>query len=314
MILLMYQPQPEHLAKLRQAAPRHRVVWARSQAEARELVNQAEVVLGNRYLVQSLPFAKRLRWVQSNSVGVDLILKEKDLLERNGIVLTSARGVYDQELAEHTLALLLALCRQLPLLRDEQQRQSWRRHALTTIHGSRCLILGWGSLARHIARLLKSMGACVSGARNSPTDTESDGFRVFGSHSWQSRLPNTDALIMCLPLTDATRHLVAEPELSSLPAHAYVVNIGRGGTLDEGALISSLHASKLAGAALDVFEQEPLPANHPLWRESRVIVSPHVGRSLEQPPYRWQTLFEENLARYVSGEPLRNEIDYKKGY
>jgi len=108
--------------------------------------------------------------------------------------------------------------------------------------------------------------------------------------------------------------LVSEAELSLLPPHAFLVNIGRGGTLDETALLKCVRGNRLAGAALDVFENEPLPADHPLWREPRVVVSPHVGRSLERPPYRWQTLFEENLRRYVRGESLRNVVDYEKGY
>jgi len=314
MILLMYEPPPEHLDNLQKVAPLMRIAWAKSRTEARHLMIDAEVVMGNRYLVQSIPYATRLRWVQSNSVGVDFILKAKEELAKGSIILTSAKGVYDHELAEHTLALLLSLYRQLPLLRDEQNQQSWRRHTLPTIRGSRCLILGWGSLARHIARLLGTLGATVSGVRNSPVDSESDGCRVYGHVSWRSQLPSTDALILCLPRTTATYHLVSEAELSLLPPHAFLVNIGRGGTLDETALLKCVRGNRLAGAALDVFENEPLPADHPLWREPRVVVSPHVGRSLERPPYRWQTLFEENLRRYVRGESLRNVVDYEKGY
>lgn len=314
MILLMYEPVSEHLNRLKQIAPDHPIAIARSEQEARTLISEAEVVLGNRFFIQSLPFARRLRWVQSNSVGVDLILSEKQRLVEDNILLTCARGVYDPELAEHTVALLLTLFRQIHLLRDEQNDNRWQRHRLRTLHGSQCLILGWGSLAKEIARLITAMGGKVSAMRNRVEDSQEGSVIVFGRESWQSRLGETDALIICLPKTMETRHFVNEQILDQLPQSAFVVNIGRGGTLDDEALLQKVSAGQLAGAALDVFEQEPLHPSHGIWNEPRIMVSPHVGRSLEGPVYKWQRLFEENLARYVRGERLVNVVDYEKGY
>lgn len=314
MILLMYEPVPEHLDRLKQIAPDHRIAIARSEEEARTLISEAEIVLGNRYFIQSLPFARQLRWMQSNSVGVDLILSEKQHLVENNVLLTCARGIYDPELAEHTMALLLTLFRQIHLLRDEQHGSQWQRHRLRTLHGSRCLILGWGSLAKAIARLITAMGGEVSATRNQMEDSHEGAVNIFGCLSWQSRLGETDALIICLPKTKATAHFVNKQILDQLPQTAFVVNIGRGGTLDDEALLQQVRAGQLAGAALDVFEQEPLPPSHGLWYEPRIMVSPHVGRSLEGPVYKWQPLFEENLARYLRGERLVNVVDYDKGY
>nr|WP_295928101.1 D-2-hydroxyacid dehydrogenase [uncultured Dyadobacter sp.] len=314
MILLMYEPVPEHFNRLQQIAPDHRIAIAHSEQEARTLISGAEIVLGNRYFIQSLPFARQLRWMQSNSVGVDLILSEKQHLVDNNILLTCARGIYDPELAEHTMALLLTLFRQIHLLRDEQNGSQWQRHRLRTLHGSRCLILGWGSLAREIARLITAMGGEVSATRNQMEDSQEGSVTIFGRQSWQSRLADADALIICLPKTKATAHLVNKQILDQLPPTAFVVNIGRGGTLDDEALLRQVRAGKLAGAALDVFEQEPLPPSHGIWQEPRIMVSPHVGRSLEGPVYKWQPLFEANLARYLRGERLVNVVDYDKGY
>jgi len=314
MILLMYQPVPAHFQRLQQAAPGHEIAIAHSIEDARRLIENAEIVLGNRYFIQSLPFAKKLRWMQSNSVGVDIILTEKQRLLEKNIVLTNARGVYDAELAEHTLTLLLSLFRGIHLLRDEQAAHSWQRHRLRTLHGSRCLILGWGSLAREIARLITALGGRVSAVRNQPVDSEDQGIPVFGQRTWRAQLAETDALIVCLPKTPETRHFVNGSVLDLLPSRAFVVNIGRGGTLDDLALLERVQTGKLAGAALDVFEEEPLPESHPIWAEPKILVTPHVGRSLEGPEYKWQPLFEENLARYVHGETLLNVVDYEKGY
>ncbi|OJV15428.1 MAG: hypothetical protein BGO21_31025 [Dyadobacter sp. 50-39] len=314
MILLMYEPVKAHRQRLQQAAPGHEIAVAHSYEEACKLIENAEIVLGNRYFIQSLPFARKLRWMQSNSVGVDIILTEKQQLLEKGVTLTCARGVYDAELAEHTLTLLLALFRNVHLLRDEQRGHSWQRHRLRTLHGSRCLILGWGSLAQEIARLITALGGSVSAVRNRPDDSQEQGIPLYGQQSWQAQLAETDALVICLPKTEETRHFVNKNVLNQLPDSAFVVNIGRGGTLDDQALLESVRAGKLAGAALDVFEEEPLNASHPMWAEPRILITPHVGRSLEGPEYKWQSLFEENLARYSRGETLLNIVNYEKGY
>jgi phosphoglycerate dehydrogenase-like enzyme len=314
MILLMYEPVPEHLQKLKSIAPEHDIITAHSEEEAKHLIESAEVVLGNRYFLQSLPFAKKLRWMQSNSVGVDLILKEKQSLIDKNIVLTCARGVYDAELAEHTIALLLSLFRSLPTLRDEQNKGTWQRHRLSTLHGSKCLIVGWGSLAKKIASHITALGGKVAGVRNQPDDLQEGETTVYGSKTWRQQLPLTDALIICLPKTTQTYHLIDREELHALPASAFVVNIGRGGTLNDTALLEAIQTGNLAGAALDVFEEEPLPASHQIWKEPKILVSPHVGRSLEGPVFRWQSLFEQNLERYLRGEALLNVVNYEKGY
>jgi phosphoglycerate dehydrogenase-like enzyme len=314
MILLMYEPVPDHLQKLKSIAPQQDIVTAHSEEEAHRLIENAEIVLGNRYFLQSLPFAGKLRWMQSNSVGVDLILKKKKSLLDKNIILTCARGVYDAELAEHTITLLLSLFRSIPILRDEQNKVNWQRHRLSTLHGSQCLIVGWGSLGKKIASLIAALGGKVAGVRNQPDDSQEGETVLYGSKNWRQQLPFTDALIICLPKTPETYHFIGKDELRSLPASAFVVNIGRGGTLDDMALLETIQSGNLAGAALDVFEEEPLPASHPIWKEPKIFVSPHVGRSFEGPVFRWQSLFEQNLERYLHGEELLNVVNYQKGY
>lgn len=314
-LLLMYEPSAHHRAALMAAAPGATLLVAHSEAEAQQLIVEADAVLGNRYFLQALPYARRLRWMQSNSMGMDLILRAGERL-RN-VVLTNARGVYDDELAEHCLALALALARGLHLARDRQQQRRWERTSLATLAGRRALILGWGGVGRAIARRLRALGMSVAGVRRSHQGApapDAEGFLIWGPAAWRAALPSTDLLILALPLTPDTYRLVGAEELAALPAHAWLINIGRGATLDEAALLQALASERLAGAALDVLADEPPPPDHPIWSEARVLLTPHVGRSLERPPYRWEALFVENVRRFAAGEPLLNVVDQQRGY
>ncbi|PLS83608.1 MAG: D-2-hydroxyacid dehydrogenase [Chloroflexi bacterium] len=314
-ILLMYPPSADHLAALQAVAPGAELCVAQDEAHAARLIGDAEVVLGNRYFLQSLPYAQRLRWMQSNSMGVDRILTAGVGLDN--IVLTNARGVYDDELAEHTLALIFALVRQLHYARDDQQAQRWQRRSLRTIGGMQALILGWGGIGQALAQRLLALGVRVHAARQrhlGPPATDAQDVTMHGPHTWRAALPTTDILLLALPLTPATHHVVGAAELAALPPDALVVNVGRGGTLDEQTLLNALQRDRLSGAGLDVLEHEPLPPDHPLWREPKVLITPHVGRSIERPPFRWEPLFVENVRRYVRGEPLLNVVDQRRGY
>lgn len=290
-ILLMYEPHAAHLARLRAAAPEATFVVAHSEDEARALIADADAVLGNRWFYQSAGAAQRLRWMQSNSMGVDLIL---DRAGHRDFTLTCARGVYDLEIAQHAVALALALVRGLHTFRDAQSRAEWTRTPLRDLDTMDVLILGAGGVGQTIAKLLAPFGASVRVGR-------SDGKYSF----------DVDLLLMALPLTSRTRHLVGANELRAIRAGGFVVNVGRGETLDTNALLAATH---LGGAALDVFEDEPLPPEHPLWSRKDILITPHVARSVESAPFRWEPLFEENVRRFAAGEPLLHVVDREKGY
>lgn len=295
-VLLLYEPHEAHLARLRAAAPSADFAVAHSEDEARVLIADAEVVLGNRWFHQTVGAATKLRWMQSPSMGVDLIL---DNTPRRDFILTCARGVYDEEIAGHALALALALVRNLHRFRDAQRTQTWQRITLPLLANLDALILGMGGVGRTIERLLAAFGTRVRTAHR--------------HEAWREKL-DVDLLFLALPLTPETRHLVGEDELRALKRGAFVINVGRGETLDTAALAAALDSRHLGGAALDVFEEEPLPPGHPLWSRDDVILTPHVARSYEEEPFRWEPLFEENLRRYAEGEPLLHVVDMKRGY
>jgi phosphoglycerate dehydrogenase-like enzyme len=313
-VLLMYRPHSAHEEALRRAAPAARFETAQDEGSAAELIRDADVVLGNRYFLQSLPHARQLRWMQSNSAGVDLILTAGAALD--GLVVTCARGVYDNEVADHAVALVLGLARGLHHARDAQLMRRWKRSPLTTLRGRRALVLGWGGIGRGIARRLEGFGVEVTGVRRriSQPKVEPEGLVVLPPDAWRARLPETEILVLALPLTHETRRVVGRVELSDLPDGALVVSVGRAQTLDEKALLDALAAGRLAGAALDVLDEEPPGPDHRAWSESRLLLTPHVARSPEQPPFRWEPLFVENLRRFVAGEALLNVVDIHAGY
>lgn len=315
-VLLMYRPSEEHLQALKEAGE-GKVTFsvAGSKEEAWRLVSDVTVVMGNRFFLQSLPNARNLRWMQSNSVGVDLILTAGDRLQ--DVILTCAKGIYDNEMSDHALALILALTRQLHLIRDEQIAHRWLRRNLPQLTGMRAMILGWGGVGQGIGTRLKAFGVEVMVLRRShsgPLRSDPRNFHFAGPSNWKDQLSETDLLVLALPRTSETERLVGERELAMLPSHAFVVNVGRGETIDQEALLRALKRRALSGAALDVFEQEPPPVGDPVWEEPNLIITPHVARSMEEPPFRWEPLFVENLRRFVRQEPLLNVVDKDQGY
>jgi phosphoglycerate dehydrogenase-like enzyme len=313
-VLLMYEPSREHLDALRRAAPDARLHVAPDEPAARELIRDADAVLGNRWFLQTVPEARRLRWMQSGSHGVDVILEARPPL--GDAVLTCARGVYDDEVADHALALLTGLTRGLHRFRDDRAGAQWAPRPLRTLAGARAVILGWGGIGRATALRLIAFGVHVEGVRrrHEGAPYREAGALVHGPETWRSALRGADILVAALPLTPATRHFVGAEALARLAPGALVVNVGRGGTVDDEALLDAVAGGHLAGAGLDVLEHEPPPPGSRAWTLPEVLLTPHVARSREQPPFRWEKLFEENLRRYAAGEPLLNVVDREAGY
>ena len=254
----------------------------------------------------------RLRWVQTLAAGPDAVL---DAGFGPDVVVTNGRGLHDGPVAEHTLALVLAAARRVPDLVRAQHEHRWARElggaqpvdptgAFRTLDGAHVLIWGFGSIAARLAPVLASLGAHVTGVAR--TAGERAGFAVVASADIDAELPTTDVLIGLLPATPETHHAIGTQVLSLLPPRAWVVNVGRGSTLDEDALLEALRAGRLAGAALDVFATEPLPADSPLWDSARILISPHAAGGR---PQRASELLAHNLAAFEVGHPLRNVVE-----
>jgi phosphoglycerate dehydrogenase-like enzyme len=253
----------------------------------------------------------KLRWVQGLAAGPDDILAGGF---PDQVVITSGRSLHSETVAEHALALILAGLRGLHLLIAAQPEHRWRSDLggprveradgrVETLFGANVLIWGFGAIGETLAPLLGALGARVAGVARK--DGERAGYPVISADGLPAALPDTDVLVMILPQAPDTRNALNAELLDLLPARAWVVNVGRGSTVDEDALVETLHAGRIAGAALDVFQTEPLPTRSPLWDLSNVIISPHSAGGR---PRGAAKLVEENLAAFRAGRPMRNVV------
>ena len=254
-----------------------------------------------------------VRWVQALAAGPDAVVAAGFAPD---VVITSGRSLHDGPVSEHTLALALAAARRLDLMLDAQRESRWAEElggsqsadrstypGLGTLAGSSVTVWGFGSIGQALAPLLSMLGADVVGVATTPG--ERNGFPVITEDDLPARLAETDLLVAILPATPATEKVISQEVFDALPTHAWVVNVGRGSTLDEVALEKVLRAGTLGGAALDVTAVEPLPADSSLWTTPNVVITPHAAGGRPQGAGR---LVAENLAAFRSGDELRNVV------
>jgi phosphoglycerate dehydrogenase-like enzyme len=254
----------------------------------------------------------RLRWIQSASAGVDSLLFP-DLIA-SGVEITNARGVFDEPIAEWVIAAMLAFATGLHASILDQQRREWTSGRTTErLAGARLVVVGPGPIGRATGSRALALGMSVALVGREPRRHETFG-DVVGVDRLHDALADADHVLDALPLTDATRGLFDAAAFAAMPARARFYNVGRGGTVDEAALIEALRTGGIAGAALDVFATEPLPAESPLWTMPNVIVSPHVSGDVAGWEEQVVAIFVENARRFVAGEPLENLIDKGAGH
>jgi phosphoglycerate dehydrogenase-like enzyme len=303
------------LPDLREVETLARTVHVSNVEDLEDHLADLEVVFAWNFdrprLLEVVPRASRLRWIQSISAGVEEFAVPT--LAEHGVVLTSAAGVYDPGLAESVLGFLLALSARI--VEDARlEPGSWPTEGTRLLRGTTALIVGAGSIGTETGRLLRAAGARVRGLARTPRPADDVFERVAGPDDLLAELAEADHVVNVLPLTAATRGVFDAAAFAAMKPTAFFVNIGRGVTVDEPALIDALRAGRIAGAALDVFDVEPLPADSPLWTMPNVLVSPHRAGDHEDWPRDVVALFVDNLRRFLSGEPLRNVVDLELGY
>ncbi|WP_454778481.1 phosphoglycerate dehydrogenase [Georgenia muralis] len=254
----------------------------------------------------------RLRWVQTLAAGPDAVLAAGFA---DDVVVTSGVGLHNATVTEHALALTLALVRRVPAALTAQAEHRWADElgglqplrpegAVTSLIGARVLLWGFGGIAQTLAPVLTALGATVRGAARSAGTRA--GFDVVAEDELDAELAATDVLVMILPATPATEKALDAPRLAALPAHAYVVNVGRGATVDEDALLAALTEGRIAGAAIDVTAVEPLPAASPLWDAPNLLITPHGAGGR---PVNADALIEANVAAFLAERELVNVVE-----
>jgi phosphoglycerate dehydrogenase-like enzyme len=308
------------------------VMKARTPEEIpQEIWDQVEILYTD-YVLPDEEQAPNLHWIQFHWAGVDHIV-DSLVLRKPGLMATTLSGAAASKVAEYVLMMFLVLGSRLPDMFVHQQRaewpqESWKRFRPLELRGSTVGIVGYGSIGRQIARLCHTSGAQVLASKHNAMQPIDPGYvpdglgdpggdlvrRLYPSQAIRSMLRECDFVVITVPLTPVTRDMVGYAELAAMKPGAYLVDISRGGVIDQTALIKALKEGRLRGAALDVFPEEPLPENSELWKMPNVVITPHISGVTPYYGERAMELFAQNLKRYLEDKPLYNLIDLSKGY
>jgi len=312
-ILVVADVGERHLQMIREAAPGALVERTVERAQAARAAQEADVIVGWNLPREAVQQAKRLRWIHSTAAGVDQLL-HPEVVERD-VLVTDSSGIHAEAVTEHVLAVMLAFARRLPVAIRNQLARRWDRRAALgeELWGKTAGILGLGSIGREVAVRCKAFGMRVVGTKRTPQEVPGVD-RVYPPEGLEEVLRASDYLVIVLPLTAQTRGLIGARELALMKPGACLINVARGPIVQEAALVEALRAGRLRGAALDVFEQEPLPQESPLWELEQVILTPHVSGAAPDYYDRALPLFCENLRRFQAGLPLLNVVDKDQGY
>ena len=311
--------EPELLRPPRYAADHVGEAVTRSAAQEatwQELLARADILFDFDHTHrEDLPdLAPNVRWIQATSAGIGQFVKRMGYdVRMPNTIFTTASGVHAAPLAEFCLMSILNHYRGLAHLQACQRAHHWERFATTDLQGKTVAIIGLGNIGGEVARLCRAFGMNVVAARNR-TAPVAHVDRIFTPQELHAMLPLADVVVMIAPHTPQTDKMLGAAEFAAMRDGAFFINIGRGATVDEPALITALQSGKLGGAALDVFAEEPLPTESPLWEMDNVLVSPHSASTSDRENERITGLFCDNLRRYLDGRPLRNVLDTERLY
>jgi len=306
----------EAVESLRRRFPEHAFLQAGDEATMIDLIRTAEAAFTSRLTPAALAAAPKLRWVHSPAAGVGGMLFPA--MRASRVVLTNSRGMSAAAVAEHALLLMLASARRFPEAVLAQAERKWIGDdlaGLPTLRGRTLAIVGLGAIGRALARAAAALGMTVVGTRKTAAGAPPEGVTdAFGPEGLPTVLACADFVVLAAPLTDETRGMIDAPQLRLMRPSAWLINVARGKLVNEPALATRLRRGGIAGAALDVFDREPLDASSPLWSLPNVLVTPHVGGFRSG---YWEAavdLFAENLGRFAKNERLRNTVDKAAGY
>lgn len=333
--VLITMPFPEKLiSRLNGVSPRLHISVSKAK-KAEEIPDDEWEKVEVLYTSRILPAphqAPNLRWIQFHYAGIDHAV-DAPILQREGVIATTLSGGAASQMAEYILMMLLVLGHRLPGLIDSQRQNEWpkdrwERFSPLELRESSVGIIGYGSIGRQVARLLLPFGTQVLAAKRDAMHPEDSGYtpegqgdprgdfvrRLYPPQALKSMVKNCDFVVVTVPLTAETRGMVNAEVLAAFKPSAFLIDVSRGSIVDHEALIEALRAKQLAGAALDVFPEEPLSAESPLWAMPNVLITPHIAGNTAFYDERAVNLFAENLDRYISGLPLFNRYRPEVGY
>jgi phosphoglycerate dehydrogenase-like enzyme len=299
--------------------PKIQTLIANNDTLAQEIAD-AEIALTPTIRPEQFFAAKDLRWIHSPSAAVHQFMFPE--LMKSDVILTNGRDVHGPVVAEHVIALIFALAKNIPAAVRFQQQRIWGQeiawgpgHRPRELAGATLGLVGLGSIGRAVADHASALGMQVIVARQHPDGAKPESVHeVLPSSRLDELLARSEYVVLAAPVTQATQKMIGAPQLAEMKPDAYLINVGRGALIDEAALSDALREHKIAGAALDVFEKEPLPPDSPLWDLDNLLITPHTAGMTEKLWERQYALFSENLRRYLSGQPLVALVNKQSGY
>lgn len=334
-VLITIDFKPEILDRFQAVSPdiNLRVYPAEKDRDIPNRAWQNADVLFTDFFLPPLTLNTKIKWVHSFFAGVDNLLQNPYLESNTDVMLTNSAGIHAAKIGEWVVGMILALAHKIPTLLQHQANVKWPADRYVSLlpqqlSTSTVGILGYGRIGREIARLCKAFGAEVLATKRNVRQPEGDGYslpgkgdpegdlvdRLYPPEATAFMIKECDYVVITLPLTDSTQKFFGQKLFEAMKPTSYLINIGRGGIVDEDVLVEALNEEWIAGAAFDVFEHEPLPAEHALWKAKNLIISPHVSGNMPDYQEKSAAIFEENLRRYLEQEPLLNIVDRKLGY
>ncbi|MBN9656406.1 D-2-hydroxyacid dehydrogenase [Halobacillus sp. GSS1] len=301
--------------RLQTRFPEVAFIFCHGMGEAKYYLEEADVFItyGEDLDREKIQSAKKLKWIMVLSAGMDR-MPFGEIAERD-ILVTNVRGIHAQPMAEYAISMLLQVSRKAKTLIQQEQKAEWsRRPVMNEISGRTMVLLGTGAIQQEVARLakafqMKTIGISKSGKKKPHFD------QTFPVQQMELVLPLADFVVAALPSTPETKYLLEEKHFKEMPKRAIFLNMGRGDLISSEVLLNAVRQKEISHAVLDVFEEEPLPEDHPFWQEENVTVTPHLSGISPHYVPRGFDLFEKNLSVFISGEgELRNIIDPKRGY
>jgi phosphoglycerate dehydrogenase-like enzyme len=298
-----------------------RYVFASNEEQLRRALREAEIMFAWNFAMgfgdpaifrNTFADAPRLRWIHTAGVGVERMLFPE--LVASDVILTNSGGVYEQSMAEYAAMLMLQMAKDAVHTWEDQRAHRWNFRRVETLEGRVLLIIGAGPIGRSIARLARAFKMEVTGVARSRRDSDPDFGTIYPSSELLDIVGTADYVVLVAPLLPETTGLIGKGALNRMKPTARLINLGRGPLIDEAALLEAVREGRIAGAALDVYWEEPLPAAHPLWDVPDVIVSPHMAGDITNTHERFVHSFQTNLTRWLAGLPLQYVIDKSLGF
>ncbi len=313
-VLVLLPVKDAHKKLLAHAAPSAVFTYSARREITQEMAHSADVIIGNPP-IKLIRGSTRLKWIQLESAGADQYIKAGNLPA--GTLLTNATGAYGLAISEYMIGVLLELYKKLHLYRDNQRQNLWKDEGgVRSIHGSTVLIVGLGDIGGEFAKRIKALGGYTIGVRRTNSAKPEYMDELYLIDELDTLLLRADVVALSLPGTEKTYRLLSAERLAKMKPGAVLINVGRGTVLDTDALCDALESGHIAGAALDVTDPEPLPADHRLWQIPNAIITPHIsgGWHLPETFNRIVGISIENLRRFTAGEKLNNIVDFSTGY